>query len=293
VDAKAPLMQVHPPVHTQMAGRGVLQVRWTAVDAHLLPRPIELAYRLPPDDTWTPITADAIANTGQYDWRYPAELSGAITVRVTATDKGGHRSSAESEVVELRSFDRVERVARQAADDEPPHSSAAMRAEAARLYEQGLALERDGELHRAVRKYRRAIELDPGYTACLVALGRTYGSAEEWSRATQAYELALKLEPKHRDALFGAARADVKRMDYSSAARRLQRILLYNPSDAEAWLQLGDLAVHRNDNVRARECYQKARTVEPNAGVIVEHATRMLDLMNELSRSYRGGDDHR
>ena len=58
-----------------------------------------------------------------------------------------------------------------------------------------------------------------------------------------------------------------------------------NPKDAEVWLQLGDVAVHQGDEVRAREYYTRASQIDPQASIVIADAQKRLALMAEVSRN--------
>ncbi len=101
VDFTPPVVQLHPLRTTTSLGQTVVHIRWTAIDTQLTSRPIELAYRRPPDTAWQRIGSDPLANTGRYDWRLPDGISGALAVRVTVSDHGGHSADSEVQVIEL------------------------------------------------------------------------------------------------------------------------------------------------------------------------------------------------
>jgi len=81
------------------------------------------------------------------------------------------------------------------------------------------------------------------------------------------------------------ARAYERKGDMPAAAEKLQLILRYHPTDAEVWLQLGDVSVHQGDEVRARECYSRAAQTDPKAAKIIADAQQRLTLMADLSRN--------
>jgi len=74
--------------------------------------------------------------------------------------------------------------------------------------------------------------------------------------------------------------------DYASAADRIRMIVERFPRDAEAWMDLGDVAIYQGDDVSARDYYQRAATVNPAESSIVEAARTRLDLLMRSSRAY-------
>ncbi len=101
VDYTKPVVQLHAPRQTTSMGERVLQIRWTAIDANLTPRPITISYQRQGQTNWYPVSVEPLGNTGRYDWRISQELSGPISLRVIATDQGGYRVNSESKLVDL------------------------------------------------------------------------------------------------------------------------------------------------------------------------------------------------
>ena len=64
VDFTPPVVQLHPLRETVALGQRVVQVRWTAIDQHLLSRPVTIAYQQVPEGKWYPVSSDPVANNG-------------------------------------------------------------------------------------------------------------------------------------------------------------------------------------------------------------------------------------
>lgn len=286
VDYTPPVVQVYPPKTTQMLGRRVVQISWTALDAHLTPRPIELEYRRPAATSWTRITESPLANAGRYDWRVPDGLTGPLIVRVAVTDEGGHRVFAESPTFEVPPYAPPEPKPEDTSTKTPPSIEDINRA--MNLYREGVSERQRGESRMAVSLLRRAVSLNPEFTEALSALGETYLDLRAFDAARSAFELALLQNPALRGALRGSAKLDLRGDDYASAAGRLRMIVEQFPKDAEAWMDLGDVAIYQGDDVSARAFYQRAATVDPSASPIVEAARARLDLLMRSSRAYAG-----
>ncbi|HNQ22946.1 MAG TPA: tetratricopeptide repeat protein [Phycisphaerae bacterium] len=289
VDSTPPVVQVLPPKLTYATGWAVMQLRWTAIDANLGTRPVDLAYRPLPDQRWCSIGDEALANTGRYDWRVPDGLSGALVVRVTVTDLGGHRVSAISEAVEVASLNAAAAQVKGGADAAGQAGTAAeaARARAAQLYAEGKTLGERGDDREAIRRLREAIRLDPQHTDALDALGLILFRVGDTDGALDAYKLVLRQNPDRRSALQGAARVETVRHDYPSATARLRQILGQNPNDVEVWMHLGDLALLQGDELTAREHYLRALTLDPSATRVIADTRKRFELLDEVSRTYR------
>ena len=106
VDYTPPVVQIHP-IRGDLSGTDrTMHLKWTALDAHLAHRPIEINYRTLPDGRWYTV-ARALANTGKYDWVLPKSLNGRIMVRVSARDQAGNRVDAASGAVDLQTMFQV------------------------------------------------------------------------------------------------------------------------------------------------------------------------------------------
>jgi Tfp pilus assembly protein PilF len=299
VDYTPPILQLHEARLTTVMGQAVVQIRWTAIDAHLTNRPIELAYRPFSSETWYPITAAALANTGRYDWRTPVDLTGSVAIRATVTDEGGHRVTSEPQVLDIAvrseasaSEQAPETAAREASGHPVIQAALGTSTEnrARVLLREALAEQERGDYRRGISVLRKAVTLDPGMTDGFVAMADMLLRIGDLEPALNAYEIALRQQPRLRSALRGAAMVDRKQKNYTRAAERLRTILRYNPDDAEVWMNLGDVAVFQGDDVLARDCYERAATIDPQAETVIEQAQRRLSLMHEVSRPYAAGN---
>ncbi len=300
VDATPPVVQLHRPRLATVLGRRVIQVRWSALDAHFAPRPITIEYQRLPDDDWRPVTPDPLANTGRFDWRVPRDLHGAVAVRVTATDRVGHRVSGSAHVIELPR-DEPARAAPAAlrplspadelSDPRGPtlHGSARAQERARKLFAAAVAHRERGEYREAVTRLREVVTLNPYWARGFAEMGDVLYRLGDMDRAVGAYELALRREPTMRAALRGAAMVHRQRKNYSEAAAQLRTILRYNPNDAEVWMNLGDIAVFQGDEVLAQECYLRATRIDPDATQVMVDARKRLALMAEASRNTAPG----
>jgi len=325
IDATPPVVQLHAPRETSSQGAPVVLIRWTAIDTQLPQRPIELQYLADTGSDWYPVTPEPLPNTGQYDWQVPAGVT-TVALRVVVQDRGGHRTVSEPRTLTLTSLavqpptpafvglapTRATPDAYGAPRDLPiegrqgvfPASSIQVddglpttaltgspraRELAGRLVREALSLREQGDLPRGVARLREAVRLDPNRMDAFAEMaGMLYGLGD-LDRAMSAYEIVLRQEPNSRSALLGSAAVLSQRKDYAAAAQRLRTILRYRPSDAEVWMSLGDIAVYQGDEPLARESYTRAAQIDPSAERIVADARARLQLMSEVSRTYRSG----
>jgi tetratricopeptide (TPR) repeat protein len=300
IDSTPPLVQVHDTRLTRTAKDiRMLEINWSAVDDHLTDRPIEIAYRILPTNAWTQIEKQ-LTNTGKYHWNLPDELVGRISIRITARDRGGHKVSAESQIVDIpfeskenKSPDELQAAQSAWLRDLPnpttpdwqPVATTEESALAKRMFEQAEHHRRRGENELAIVRYRDALKLDPTIVPALTGLGSVLHDRDP-EAAIHAYELALRQKPLDRDALRGHARALVKKHEYSAAERSLSQLIKQYPDDVEAWLHLGDIAVYRGDPVSAAQHYRTSMTRRPSAQDVIKRAKSRLQNLDQLMNLY-------
>ena len=296
VDHTLPIVQVHPPrVDPRASDGAVVSLRWTAIDNHLTSRPIRLDYRVPPDEDWQNIAAN-LANTGRYDWRVPEGLEGRVLVRVSVVDQGGNRVEAASPLdlappAEAKSKE-VDAAGGDAAAVKPgelQEIDEATRLRAGKLYQQGLWHRDRGEKTLAMARLRDALRLDPTMSVALVDLAGLLYAQGEYGASADAYALLLKQSPNLRSALEGSARVSIAQRQFEQAQDFLNRLIRRDANDVEAWLNLGDVAIYRGDELQARDCYRKAATLDPEATEIIARARLRLQNIGGLRQRYDEG----
>lgn len=299
-DATPPVVQLHPLRQTTVLGLPALQIRWSAIDAQLGSRPVEIAYQHLPDETWQPVTPEPLANTGRYDWRLPESVQGRVAVRLTVTDQGGNRVTSTPQVIEVASALEQRPIVLASSPGPGPdrrgvnsttalHGSVRAAARASRLYREALAHSQRGEYREGIARLREAVKLNPQWAAAFADMADMLYRIGDLDRALNAYELALQQKPKLRGALRGAAMVYQQQNDHAAASRMLRTILRHSPDDAEVWMNLGDVAVYQGDEVLARECYTRATQIDPSASQVIADARKRLELMGVASRRYRPG----
>ena len=288
VDFTPPIVQLHPvQVQQPAGGREQLQVRWTAIDANFDARPITLSYRLAPDGEWAEI-GERLANTGRFDWTPPEQLEGRVVVRLTVTDRSGHRVSAVTRAVDLikNSAGDAGLAAADtssAAEPAPAALDAAAEQRAEALFRRGVLHKERGEYRLAAARFQDALAINPHMPEALVNLGETLYFREEYADSIEAFEWAVKFEPGWTEARRGLVRSLMALNRYDAAAAHLGQILQQTPTDGAAWLTLGDVAMARGDELVARENWQKAVTLNPAAKDVVERAQSRLNGLRRVS----------
>jgi len=289
-----------------------LHIRWSASDDGLIDRPVSLHYRSEQTKMFVPIASD-LPGAGSYRWTVPEEVEGDLEIKVTATDRAGHRGQSLAEGVKVARASAVpgddatpEAASRadrrgpagvagpgQAAavdtvlggapiHDEPDAGGAealsVAASEAKRLYDLGTWERLRGEHEVAVVRYREALRQYPGFLAArsdLAGLLVLRGALEE---AETEFKVVLEADSQHRPALKGLALVQARRREYRSAHQTLQKLLLLEPKDAESWLNFGDVCMFMGDRSAARAAWAKSGELAAEMPRVKERAGSRLEI---------------
>ena len=95
VDVTKPVVQITGVEIGHNGKVPTVQIRWSAKDKNLGPRPITLSYAEQPEGPWSVIVA-GVENSGQYEWQAPANAPRRLLVRVEAADMPGNVGSTQT-----------------------------------------------------------------------------------------------------------------------------------------------------------------------------------------------------
>ncbi len=151
------------------------------------------------------------------------------------------------------------------------------------------ALEKMGQLERAVETYQDAVDLKLGTDQIYSRLGKVYLRLHQLDKAVDAMTHGAELNPTDLDNLrnLGTAELELGRVD--EAGKAFKAITLQNDRYAAAWNGLGLVAVRRGDAETARRNFERAielapEEVEPllNLGVLYQKAGDRQDAVHYL-----------
>ena len=118
---------------------------------------------------------------------------------------------------------------------------------------------------------KKAIELNPNFSAAYELLIQSYLSAGELRQALQQVNLILNRNPKAVTALTLAGLIDEKLNDFASARDHYERALALNPKSSVVLNNLANIyAEDLNDLTRAVELGRKARDIAPSDPIIAD-----------------------
>jgi FKBP-type peptidyl-prolyl cis-trans isomerase 2 len=130
-------------------------------------------------------------------------------------------------------------------------------------YYEGIALQDDNELDKAVQCYQKAIDLNPNHTGAYYNLGVSFQKQGQTEKAILYYEIAINLDQNLVEAHhnLGIAYKDKGQLD--EAIICFQKVLLLQPDHANAYYNLGNTLVAKGAFTEAMQCYQKAVEINP------------------------------
>jgi tetratricopeptide (TPR) repeat protein len=146
----------------------------------------------------------------------------------------------------------------------PAKPAAGNRADAERLFTQGVQAQQARRLSETVQSYRLATQADPSFFEAYYNLGLADTEAGHLSAALAAYENALAVQPRSLDARYNFALV-LKQANYLvDAVIELERVVAMFPNETRAHLVLGNLYAQQfRQTAKARQHYLKVLEVEP------------------------------
>ncbi|MCB9558257.1 MAG: tetratricopeptide repeat protein [Deltaproteobacteria bacterium] len=157
---------------------------------------------------------------------------------------------------------------------------------------EGIALSDRGAHEKAIFSFKRAADLDPGWSAPLVNQGVAFGRMGKLSKAAEAYGAALARDAQNPVAMFNLGVAHQELGSYSTAIDTLEELLAFcpnypqgraclaacyletghfdraiallleeldfNPADASCWSTLGSAYVFSGNAERGEQCLRRA-----------------------------------
>ncbi len=146
--------------------------------------------------------------------------------------------------------------------------------EAVEQFEQGVKHKERGDLARAEKAYRRALELAPYLAPAMVNLANICRMTERLDEAEQLLKRAIDFD-ESSTALLNLASLSMQRNDYEGAAATLARISPDNLDEEGLFLFYriqGYLHLDRGDFTSAKSAFQRLIELDPNS----EEATKLL-----------------
>ena len=131
------------------------------------------------------------------------------------------------------------------------------------LFMKGFIYKEKGDTAAAVQLFRRVCDKFPDYAPAFEELGVLYASRSD-AMAVEYLSTVLRLEPSNTNAMYALALFYQDRQDIANAEPLYRQILDLNPESADAWHNLGYIALtYHNNYEQAVECFDKALAIAP------------------------------
>ncbi len=168
-----------------------------------------------------------------------------------------------------------------------PRSS---KAKAQEHFVRGNALAREGEFRKAIKRYTKAIEADPGFRDAYVNRGIAHMKTPRFDSALPDFAEALEIGPEDADLYFNLGNAYAIQAQWAMAVKCYQRALELDPHHEGSLNNLGNALGSLDRFDEAMGVFQKYSERFPdkaighnNFGVALEMAKRLA----EAERSYQ------
>lgn len=157
-----------------------------------------------------------------------------------------------------------------------------------------------GDLERAERELRRAVDKAPSYYPAHVLLGRVLMESGRLTRARQQLRRALSLRPREPEAYLVLSQLHLDAKAPDEAVRVVEALAHALPGEASGYRRLGLVLAERGDTVRAERLLAKAAERDPGdvevwstLAQLYEDAGRPKDAEDALARALEADPDSR
>jgi len=127
----------------------------------------------------------------------------------------------------------------------------------------GLREAERGRMDRAIRRFERALEINPGNTQALYNLGVAWMAKGEAQAALRAFAAALEMDPAYVDVRNNAGVVLVGLGMLDEAAEQFEEIIRRRPETVDARVNLAAIRAQQGRGDEARGLLQEALRLEP------------------------------
>ena len=154
------------------------------------------------------------------------------------------------------------------------------------------------DLEGAEKAFRRALELQPGYSPTHMRLGKVLVAANQPDKASRELLRALELDPAFTPAKVTLAQVELGKGLLDSAEKRLDEVLRSEPRHAQALSTLGQVYMRQGKRNQARAIAQRAKNsviynlyTDPLMGQVVNEGVSSV-LVWERAKAFLDNGDY-
>jgi len=127
----------------------------------------------------------------------------------------------------------------------------------------GLLYHEKKEYNKSLKAYQKAIEINPKYDSAYLGIGVIYENKKEYNNAIEAYKKAIEINPKYANAYHGIGVSYDNKKEYNKAIEAYQKAVEINPEYDSAYFGIGVIHEKKREYNKAIEAYQKAVELNP------------------------------
>jgi tetratricopeptide (TPR) repeat protein len=128
----------------------------------------------------------------------------------------------------------------------------------------GVALYGRGELAEAIRHYREALRVDPGFAQAHNNLGKALADRGELALAMTHYREALRIDPRYAEAHNNLGNALADGGELAPATIHYREAIRIKPTDADAYLNLANVLVKQDQVGAAIKLFRESVRLDPS-----------------------------
>ncbi|KAF0322928.1 Protein bimA [Colletotrichum asianum] len=142
------------------------------------------------------------------------------------------------------------------------------------------SLSRDHE--QALKCFKRATQLDPGFAYAFTLQGHEHVANEEYEKAMAAFRRAIAADKRHYNAYFGIGGVYEKLGSYDKAYSHFHTASIINPTNAVLICRIGGILERQKQILPALQFFSKAVELAPKAAMVRYRKARALMLLRQI-----------
>lgn len=123
---------------------------------------------------------------------------------------------------------------------------------------------RHGDLERAAKEFKIAIQIKPGYADAYHNLAHTYHQMDRFSEAAENYQMAIHFNPNLWQSYQNLAGIYFEQNKFKLVKENLQKAVEVNPGNSVLYSNLGVAYLKLGERIKAEELFQKALSLDPD-----------------------------
>jgi superkiller protein 3 len=129
-------------------------------------------------------------------------------------------------------------------------------------YNKGITLNSVADHDEALAEFKKAVQVEPGFSKGHVNLGVTYSLLEDEDMALEAFKTAVEVDPEEPEGWRNLGITYRNLQDYDKAMDAYEHVVALDPEDTDAMESLGEMYLMDEDYAKALESFLKVAEVK-------------------------------